>query len=130
MLVPIIKINDNGHVHIVGTNSHDVLYVDEKTGGIQYLNLQCSEGTKKYDDDDDETKMSFVTKSPEECYLYPEIEMITIEELIEIATKNMVEQTEASLRLHESFKKYMEAKEVCEQKRGGDDVNDTSGMLF
>lgn len=40
MLFPIIKVKDGEHIHIVGTNSHDELYVDEITGGIHYLNLQ------------------------------------------------------------------------------------------
>jgi hypothetical protein len=127
MLVPIIKINDNGHVHIVGTNSHDTLFVDENTGGIQYLNLQCMEGTRKHCG---KAEMSFVTKELEEWEVYPQIEMVTIEELIEIATKTMVDQTEASLRMHESLKKYIEAKGLCEEKRKGDDVADTSGMMF
>lgn len=131
MLIPIIKINDGGHIHVVGTNSHDMLYVDKKTGGIQYLNLQCYEGTKKYgENDNEEISMSFVTKELEEWEANPRIEMITIEELVEIATKNMADQTEASLRLHESFKKYLEEKELCEEKRKDDDVSDTSGMLF
>lgn len=127
MLVPIIKVNDNGHVHIVGTNSHDELYIDEKTGGIQYVNLQCMEGTRKYQG---KAEMNFVSKELEEWDTHPMIEMITIEELIEIAMNNMFEQTEASLRLHESLKKYMETKAICEKKRSGDDVSDTSGMLF
>ncbi|HBI73636.1 MAG TPA: hypothetical protein DEG06_05130 [Lachnospiraceae bacterium] len=127
MLIPIIKINDNGHIHVVGTNSHDVLFVDQNTGGIQYLNLQCMEGTRKHSG---KSEMSFVSKKPEEWDIYPTIEMITVEELIEIATKNMVEQTEASIRLHESFKKYLDAKNMCEEKRRDDDVSDTSGMLF
>lgn len=127
MLIPIIKINDNGRIHIVGTNSHDTLFVDENTGGIQYLNLQCMEGTRKHCG---VAEMSFVTKELEEWEVYPQIEMITVEELVEIATKNMVEQTEASIRLHESFRRYIENKALCEEKRSGDDVSDTSGMLF
>ncbi len=127
MLVPIIKINDNGRIRIVGTNSHDVLFVDENTGGIQYLNMQCMEGTRKHSG---KAEMSFVTKELEEWDVYPMIEMITVEKLIEIATKNMIEQTEASLRLHECVKKFFEAKDICEEKRKNDDIKDTSGMLF
>jgi hypothetical protein len=126
MLFPLIKVNDGNQVHIVGTNSHDVLYVDEHTGGIQYLNLQCYEGTKKYRG---KSSMSFVTKK-EDGEAYAEIEFVTIEELIEIAKKNMINQTEAGIKLHESFREYMEAKKLCEEKRSNDDVYDTSGMLF
>ncbi len=127
MLFPVIKIKDGNHAHVVGTNSHDVLYVDEETGGIQYLNLQCCEGTKKYEG---EASMSFIAEEPEDGEIYPRIEMVTIEELIEIAEKTMVQQTEASLRLHASFEKYLKAKELCKEKSKGDTISDTSGMLF
>lgn len=127
MLFPVIKVKDGDRIHIVGTNSHDTLYVDDRTGGIQYLNLQCMEGTKKYSG---KASMSFATKELEEWEVYPQIEFVTIDELIEIAEKNMVDQTEASIKLHESFRKYLEAKKLCEEKRIGDDVIDTSGMLF
>ena len=42
----------------------------------------------------------------------------------------MAQQTEASLRLHESLKRYLAVKEECEEKRSNDDVMDTGGMLF
>ena len=48
MLFPIIRVRDNaagGTEHIIGENSHDVLYIS-KSGGIQYVNIQCMEGTK------------------------------------------------------------------------------------
>ncbi len=145
MLFPVIKIKDGDHTHIVGTNSHDQLYVDEKTGGIQYLNLQCCEGTKKYsgdddeyydgeshdseDDDDGEASMEFVAEQVE-WEPYPLIKMVTIEELIAIAEENMIDQTEASLRLHASFAKYLKSKDICDEKRKGDDITDSTGMMF
>lgn len=127
MLFPVIKVKDGNHVHIVGTNSHDVLYVDEHTGGIQYLNLQCCEGTRKYSG---KASMSFVAKDLEEWEVRPQIEFVSIEELVAIAEKTMIDQTEASIRLHESFKRYLKAKDLCEEKRKNDDVSDTSGMMF
>lgn len=35
MLFPVIKVKDNynGTEHILGTNSHDSLYIDAETGG-------------------------------------------------------------------------------------------------
>lgn len=53
MLFPIIRVkdNDNKNVHIVGTDEHDSLYIDKETGGIHYLNLQCSSGTEKFDNE-------------------------------------------------------------------------------
>ena len=51
MMIPIIEVQDGDYKHIVGTNSHDILYIDEDSGGIQYLNMQCCEGTEKYEGD-------------------------------------------------------------------------------
>lgn len=51
MLFPIIRVLDldnEEHEHIVGTNTHDMLVVDEDSGELEYYNLQCGEGTKKY----------------------------------------------------------------------------------
>ncbi len=50
MRIPIIKVKDGECEHIVGTNNHDVLYVDKESGGIQFLNIQCCEGTNAPDD--------------------------------------------------------------------------------
>lgn len=46
MAMPIIRVTDNadGTTHIVGTNKHDRLYLDED-GCIQYINIQCMAGT-------------------------------------------------------------------------------------
>lgn len=63
MLFPIIRIVDNRqknvHPHIVGTNSHDTLIIDEASGGIQYMSLQSCAGTKKIDG---ENEYSFLQK--------------------------------------------------------------------
>jgi hypothetical protein len=40
-----IKDKFTGESHIVGTDTHDMLYVDDENGGLQYLNLQNGEGT-------------------------------------------------------------------------------------
>jgi len=47
MIFPVIKVRDKltGREHIVGTDSHDTLYIDKETGGIHYYNLQNGEGT-------------------------------------------------------------------------------------
>lgn len=47
--VPLIIINDYGHEHILGTMNHDWFYVDKESGGLQYHNVQCNEGTKKFE---------------------------------------------------------------------------------
>lgn len=130
MLFPIIKIKKNSgdgeHVHIVGTNSHDCLFVENNA--IHYLNMQGMVGTRY----PDESGMHFAGRESDEYNVtpYPEIEMVTIEELIEIARQNMIEQTEASLRFHEAVRGYLKAEEECEEKRKNDDIRDTSGRLF
>lgn len=42
IMIPVIKVKDKcgDRIHIVGTNSHDTLHIDEETGGIHYRNLQ------------------------------------------------------------------------------------------
>jgi len=127
MLIPIIKINDGGYEHIVGTNSHDQLYVDEETGGIQYLNLQCCEGTKVYTDDEQNT-INFIGKD-EDGSAHPLVEFVTIEELLIIATENMEKQTDAYIRLDELAKKYFEKKDESLDKLSKLETRNTSGML-
>jgi hypothetical protein len=127
MRIPIIKVKEGGYEHIVGTNSHDVLYIDERNGGIQYLNMQCSEGTRKFGT---EQTMQFVGETMEECDgLGPEIKFVTVEELIEIAVKYMKESTENKRRLHEMAKVYLEEKEKCQKQLENDNVWDSSGAL-
>lgn len=131
MLFPIIRVKEGEHVHIVGTNSHDTLYVDENTGGIQYLDLQCYEGTNRIGG---EASMEFVTREMHEWEVYPQIEFVTLEELIKIATDEMVKQTDARIKLHEvlntTMKTFLEKKDECEKKLENDKIRDTSGMII
>ena len=114
MRIPVIKVNDGGYEHIVGANSHDVLYVDEKTGGIQYLNMQCCEGTERYGG---EQTMKFVAEPLEDFDVHgPRIQFVTVEELIGIAIKQMKESTESKLKMHEMLKVYLEEKGICQKK--------------
>lgn len=128
MLFPVIKIKDKDfdHIHIVGTNSHDQLYIDEETGGIQYLDLQCMGSTKKRNNDQ---YCKFVGSESKEHGEKLLIDFVTIEELIEIAIKNMKEQTDNKLELDNMILKYFEEKEKC-QERLNDSTPDTSGMLY
>lgn len=50
MRIPLIIIRDGEFEHIFDTDTHDRLYIDKETGGIQYLSLHCSEGTKRFAD--------------------------------------------------------------------------------
>ena len=120
-----LYVKDGDYEHIVGTNSHDVLYVDEQSGGIQYLNIQCCEGTKKYDG---EQTMQFIG-SPG-YFEEVQIQFVTIEELLEIATQHMREGTENKLLLHKMMGTYLREKEICQAKLAEDEVQDSGGALL
>lgn len=128
MLFPIIRVKEGDHIHIVGSNSHDTLFIDENTGGIQYLNLQGMDGTRKHNG---KSTMEFVPKPMEEWEVYPQIEFVTIEELIKLATENMIQQTEEQLSLHkiieETMGKYLKVKTECVEKLKNDIIIDSSG---
>ena len=134
MLVPIIKIKEKfgnkEYTHIVGTNSHDELIIEGNA--IHYINLQGMVGTQY----PEESGMYFEGIEPDEDSLIPWIcvEMVTVEELIKIAEKNMKKQTEASIKMHKAFKEYLEEKVKCQKKMEKDkeenNVVDTSGRLF
>lgn len=108
MLFPIIRVIDNENTdakpHIVGTNTHDLLEIDSKTGGIQYLNLQCSKGTKKYDG---KSTFSFVGRTDD--YLGPYVEMVSFEQLCEI----YLEQTRFGCEQEKKLREFIKA--VAEQ---------------
>ena len=101
MLIPIIRIKDgDGEPRIVGTDSHDTLHVDDETGGIQYLNLQCCEGTKKYASD---ASFKFVGET-NEYSPYEEIQFVTFEELAQI----YLEQVKMSCDSRKRMKAFVE----------------------
>ena len=125
MLIPIIKVKDGEFEHIVGTNSHDVLYVDQESGGIQYLNIQCQEGTKIFDG---EQTMQFAGIPG--YFEDLQIQFITVEELLELVVSHMKEGTESRLQLHEKMEAYLAAKKECQDKLEHDDVWNSSGMLL
>lgn len=108
MLFPIIRVIDNDSQgkkpHIVGTNSHDLLEIDDETGGIQYLNLQCSEGTTKYDG-----KSTFSFSGVEDDYFGPRVEMVSFERLCEI----YLEQTKLGCEQEKKLRDFI--KTVAEQ---------------
>lgn len=130
MLFPIIKIKDGDREHIVGTNSHDVLYIDNNS--IHYLNAQCMMGTRY----PDESGMCFVGVDEEySISCRPEIEFLELEDIIELARKNIKEQTESTIKMYDSVKKYLDEKAKCQQKL--DDckqrtgiASDSSGKLY
>lgn len=108
MLFPIIRVIDNESrirvPRIVGTNSHDVLEIDKKTGGIQYFNLQCSEGTTKY-----KGKSTFSFSGVDDDYWGTRVEMVSFERLCEI----YLEQTKLSCEQEKKLREFIKA--VAEQ---------------
>ena len=128
MLIPIIKVKDkhSGYEHIIGTNSHDLLYVDKETGGLQYLNLQCMAGTKVYNQGE-KPDYKFIGNQPDEYVPDVTVEYVTVEELINIAIKNMHEQTEAKIELDKMLLMYIEEAEKCQEKLENA-IPDTSGI--
>lgn len=101
MLFPIIKIREKGSKdggRIVGTNSHDLLKLD-KRGSIQYLNLQCMEGTGE------DSCFEFVTK--DNVMFEKEIQFVSFKELIKIymeETKELCESEKALIDLAKKFR--------------------------
>ena len=126
MLYPIIRVKDNcgmHHEHIVGSNSHDVLYVD-KSGGIHYLNSQNMAGTKYagegYSFMGVESRFSISGR--------PEIEFVTFDQLIDMATESLNEGMKAKIESYKVLRAYWDAEyEKCKQETGI--KGDTGGML-
>lgn len=128
MRIPLIKVKDGEYEHIVGTNSHDMLYMDEMTGGIQYLNMQCCEGTKRHSHG---TSMQFVTEPMEEYdVIGPQIQFVSIEELLELAIQQMKGDTERIIRMHEMMIWYLKEKNICQERLKANNVQDSFSMIL
>ena len=96
MTFPIIEVVDKGRGgrHIVGTNSHDALHIDNETGGLHYYNLQCGEGTGEYG------SYEFIGED-NEYGPGSEIRFVTFEELLEIYKKEVELTAEAEKNIRE-----------------------------
>lgn len=67
----------------------------------------------------------------EECDVFgPEIEFVTVEELIEIALQQMREGTENKLLLHKLVGTYLKEKEIYQKKLEEDNIQDSGGALL
>lgn len=132
MLIPIIKIKENGKddtLHIVGTNSHDRLFI--KDNAIHYLNRQCYESSEALDGS--EPTYRFVGERSEYTDLPDdelEVEMWDIERLIEFAIEHAYETAEHKVKIAELFKKYYAARQECEDAVENTGVKSTSGELL
>ena len=131
MIFPIIKVRDNynGKEHIIGTNSHDALFIDPKTGGIHYLNLQCCEGTQKFDG---ASAYEFVGEEIEYSG-EPVIEFLTFEELAELCIKETRTKCENEKKLRAIVKKVFEERDKAIVENGLDEddgIRYTGGTLI
>ena len=128
MLFPIIKIRDKatGNTRIVGTNIHDVLYIED--GAIHYLNTQCMCGTRF-----DDAAYEFVGIEYEDPDLSitgcPEVKLLPMDDVMDLAIAHLVETSNARIRAYheiaiEQHQKMLEAKKEAGIKR------ESSGELF
>ena len=102
---PIIRVRDNcnGHEHIVGTNSHDSLHIDD-SGKICYYNMQNGEGAGI----SAEFGYSFSGKQdgcPEE---FMEVEFVSLDGLMKIIKEHAGISAKREKLMRESFRLYFE----------------------
>ena len=131
MLFPIIKVREGDRVHIVGTNRHDCLYIENNA--IHFLDIKGMVGTEF----PEESGIYFEGKSDDEYSFSgrPEIEFVTLDELFEIATENMERQTEEKLRADKMYEEFIKKREECERKIDESQKHngiswDSSGRLY
>lgn len=123
MKVPVIKVNGR----IVGTNSHDCLYI--KNNAIHYLNVQCMGSSEEYPEE-----IKFDCEEPDEYSFsaYPEIEFLELEDFVKLMIEQCKQNTERELKLREVLGKplaeYKKTKNECAEKLKGS--YSTSGILI
>ena len=122
MRIPIIKVrSEDGYEHIVGENPHDMLYVDEN-GALQYHNIQCCDGTGPGGG------YTFVGISAgEDEYSVtgrPEIEFVTMDELVEMEAGRLKKQLKVWGELREHLDKNTKEISTPAEERASDDTTD------
>ncbi|MEG0471349.1 MAG: hypothetical protein RR588_03350 [Solibacillus sp.] len=135
MLFPIIRIVDNDSTkkvpRIVGINSHDMLCIDKETGGIQYHNLQCCDGTTKYLG---KSSFSFVgIDDYDEYSLSLQVEMVSFEKLCEIYLEQTRQNCEFERKLRDMIRSVTESRDalIKEYKLDEDDgIRNTGGNMI
>lgn len=128
MLFPIIKVKSKGsdRSHIVGTNSHDVLYVEED-GSLHYLNVQCMVGTK-------DGEFAFDAEVPPDDMIdytftgRPEIEFVDFDALLSMMTDHLNEAMKAKIESYRVLRKHWD-EELEKAKSETGIKGDTSGLL-
>ena len=105
--VPLIYIRDksDGQERLVGTNNHDELIIDSKTGAIRYHNVQNSCGTP---DDYEFAGIEEKTYYGKELY----VKMVTWKEAVKLFESLDADRVEAD-KLIEDMAKYFLSKKEC-----------------
>lgn len=99
MMFPVIRIKDkhSGRVHIVGTDSHDTLYVGND-GQLHYSNLQNGDGSGADD------RYGYIFDGEEnEWEPYPSVEFVSMDGLLKI----IKEQAKLSAQQERELRKFM-----------------------
>lgn len=123
MLVPIIKVRSraygsgNSNEHIVGSDSHDMLFIDDETGGIHYLNLQNEETSQKAFHGKPRRYYAYEFVGQESfCTPGMEIQFVDIEDFIKMAIDQMQNDAEKKEQLMMSLKKVKNTKKECNER--------------
>lgn len=107
--IPIIRVKSVGeesNSHIVGTDSHDSLYIDKYSGGIHYHNIQCCASTQKIFDDGNDPDYGFEFQGVEGYFHEVEVEFVTPEKLLEIIIETIQVQADQKVKLLELLQYY------------------------
>ena len=126
MKFPILKVKDimTGAVHIVGTNSHDHLYV--RRGKLEYMNIQSLASTENGGFDfvgiQEEKKGYSITNCPE-------IDFLDLEEVIDLAMDHKTKAVKRKIAAYHIMSRKL-SKELQECKEETGIKWDSSGELF
>lgn len=130
MLIPVIYvIEKDGTRHLAGTNTHDALFVDDASGGIQYMNLQSCRSTVK---EGGPASYRFEGKTAEYSP-YPLIRFVTIEEYFELYKEEVHLACQDERQLRDFIKKFAEERaEAIKENRldEDDDIRHTGGTII
>ena len=121
MLIPVIKVKDVRYgtkPHIVGTDPHDQLFIDEETGGIHYMSLHNSESTERVISGEKygEYVYEFVGTQPDEYNPFPLVEFLTVEELFETIMRELENSAESTEQMCNLFSEYLNKKKETDKR--------------
>lgn len=113
MRIPLIKIIDNngGYIHRIGSDIHDVLYIDQENGTLSYSNLQNGCGSRKFDKKHKpEYRFDYVNTPIDEYE--PIVEFVSVQRFIKIIVKEWLDDIDNRRKL----KKYIKIKNRRKRK--------------